>query len=1066
MKCKSLFLILSLFFLTCSLWHKSYGPPLQLRCDYRVNPLGISSAQPRLSWQVNDQRRGSRQTAYQIQVASTKDRLKRNEPDIWDTGKEGSDQNVQVVYNGSQLEAGHRYFWRVRTWDEQGEMTAFSQIATWETALFFPNDWEEVQWIGKIEKREPEQAIAMGTWIWHPANRTINTAIFFRHAFLLQEKPIRTAELRITADNTFHCFLNQIDIGAGSNYSRLFKFDVTTKVKAGKNVLAVEATNQAGDVCGLVAALEVTFVDGSQAIIATNPSWKVLDQVRQGWQKELFNDGPWANAVEIEKWGGDNWGMPGETIKPLRAILLRKEFDIERYFDQARVYITGLGTYVLYINGHRVGDEVLAPGWTHYPKRIPYQTHDVTKLLKKGANAVAAMVGNAWWSGGMGGGTRKVYSHGPLRLFCKIKIEFPDGRSLVIASDSTWQTCDAPILFDNLYDGEIYDARLAQSGWTEPSFKAKGWEPVVLVPPEQAIVSSQEGPPIRVSQELKPVAMTEPSAKVYVFDMGQNMVGSARLKVKGPAGHKVELTFAEVLQTNGQIYRENYRTAKATDVYILSGQGTETWQPSFTYRGFRYVEVTGYPGQPDLESVTGIVFHSDVAETGSFACSNELLNRLQHNIQWGLIGNLHSVPTDCPQRDERLGWMGDAQVIAPTACFNRDMADFFSKWMIDITDCQGADGAVRDVSPGFTFKGPAAPGWGDAVVIIPWVVYQYYGDRRIIEQNYANMAAWIEYMKANSPNNLYEREGYGDWISVVASPKKPIGAAYYYRGVTLMSQMAKILGKENDVIYYADLAAKIATAFNKKYYDQKTGWYEGQTQTANLLPLAFGLVAKEEIAAVAKNIAEDVRKRGTHLSTGFLGTPLILPMLSKYGYHDLAYQLAAQKTYPSWGYMVEKGATTVWELWNSDSEGPGMNSRNHFALGAVGRWYYDFLAGIRADLQQPGYRRAIIAPQPVGDLKWAEAKLNTPYGRLSCHWEQAENTFKMWVTIPANTTAEIHIPTQGRPDPILLEGGQHLLHLGKPAATIPGLKFVRVSKDAAVIEAGAGQYEFLRVDEP
>jgi alpha-L-rhamnosidase len=411
-----------------------------------------------------------------------------------------------------------------------------------------------------------------------------------------------------------------------------------------------------------------------------------------------------------------------------------------------------------------------------------------------------------------------------------------------------------------------------------------------------------------------------------------------------------------------------------------------------------------------------------------------------------------------------LGWMGDAQAIAPTACFNRDMADFFRKWMTDITDCQDPNGAVHDVNPSLSSKDPAKPGWGDAVVIIPWVVYQYYGDRRIIEQNYDHMAAWVDYMKKNSQGDLYERDGYGDWISVVPSPQKPIAAAYYYRDVALMSQMAKILGKEKEVAAYAELAQKISTAFQKKYYTPLTGWYEGETQTANLLPLTFGLTPKEAIASVIKNIAQDVRNRETHLSTGFLGTTAILPMLSKYGYHDLAYQLAAQKSYPSWGYMVEKGATTIWELWNSDTAGPGMNSRNHFALGSVGRWFYDYLAGLRVDVENPGYKHSIIAPAPVGDLKWAEAKLNTLYGTLSCRWERGENNFKMWVTIPANTSAEIYIPTGGQPAPIILEGGQHLVHQGKAAAVIPGLKLVRLSKDAAVVEAAAGKYEFMRVD--
>lgn len=1064
MKYKSLFLLLLFFYVHCSLFHKEPGAPQQLRCEYRTNPSGINAEKPRLFWLVNDQRRGAKQTAYQIQVASEKEKLQRNEPDIWDTGKEDSDNSSQVMYDGALMESDHRYYWRVRTWDHLGKMSRFSEISWWETALYYPNDWEETKWIGQLEKRAKPDSLIMDSWIWHPTNHKVQAPIYFRHDFDTQNKPIQSAILRITADNTFHCWLNGQDIGEGNTWSKMFLFNVTSTVVNGKNQWAVEAVNLAGDICGLIACLEIKYMDGDKQLVMTNKKWQSTDIKIADWISSDPGARGWLPAREIEPWGGPIWEKPGHPVTPPRSTLLRKEFAIERSFTQANVYVTGLGSYVLYVNGQRVGDDVLAPGWTAYGKRIFYQAYDISKLLKKGNNAVAAVLGNAWWSGGLGSGSRRTYSEGPLRLRCKIKITFPDDRTQILASDNSWQTHDSPILFNNLYDGEIYDSRLEQPGWNEPDFNAVDWPPAVELPPDSAILCGQEGPPIRITEELKPKSINEPLPNVFVFDMGQNMVGCARLRVKEPAGQKIQLRFSEVLNDNGTLYTDNLRGAKATDAYYAKGAGTETWQPLFTYHGFRYVEVTGLTAKPDLQTITGCVFHNDAAETGQFSCSNELLNRIQHNISWGLRGNMHSVPTDCPQRDERLGWMGDAQAFAPTACFNRDMADFFNKWLIDISDCQTSDGAVYDINPTFAQRGAAAPGWGDAVVIVPWVVYQYYGDRRILEQNYKTMAGWVQYMKNHSRDDLYEREGYGDWVAVTPSPSKPIGAAYYYRSVSLMSQIAKILGKENDVIQYAELAQKIAAAFHKQYYQPALGWYEGRTQAANLLPLAFGITPKEEIARVAKNIADDVRKRDTHLSTGFLATPVILQMLSRNGYHDLAYQVAAQKTYPSWGHMVEKGATTIWELWNSDTEGPSMNSRNHFALGSHGRWYYDYLAGLRVDVQQPGYKRSIIAPRPVGDLQWVEAKLNTLYGVLACRWEKGPNNLKMWVTVPANTTAEIHIPLSGQNEVNILEGGQHLVHRSQAAAAIPGLKFVRLTRDAAVVEAAAGNYEFLRVD--
>ncbi|VAX29743.1 alpha-L-rhamnosidase, partial [hydrothermal vent metagenome] len=596
--------------------------------------------------------------------------------------------------------------------------------------------------------------------------------------------------------------------------------------------------------------------------------------------------------------------------------------------------------------------------------------------------------------------------------------------------------------------------------WNKTDFDDSKWRQAIVLEPEKGKLVAQQGPPLRVTKEIKPVKITSPSEGVYVVDMGQNFAGWAKLKVKGEKGTRVQLRFAETLKPDGNVYRENLRKAKATDVYILKGEGVEEWQPFFTYHGFRYVEVTGFPGKPTLDALTGMVAHSDAPNIGEFSCSNELLDKVQHNIQWGQASNMYSVPTDCPQRDERLGWMGDAQAFAPTASYNMEMINFFSKWMHDISDGQDDDGAVHDVNPVIVVKGPAAPGWGDAVYVVPWVMYKFYGDKRILEQNYDAIVGWVEYMRSKSKGNLYEQRGYGDWVAVEKSPSEPIGSAYYFYGAKMLSEMAKILGKNEDAIKYKKLSEKIAAAFNKKHFDSANNSYTGNTQTANLIPLNFGIVPKDHRKAVAANIIANVEEHNDHLTVGFLGVPLLLPTLSDYGYNDLAYKVASQKTYPSWGYMVEKGATTIWELWNGDTEGPGMNSRNHFALGSVGAWYYGYLAGIRPTPKAPGFKKVILAPMPADGLDWAKANVKTTYGEVSSYWQRKGNNIEYDFTVPANTSAVFHLPFLGKNIKSVSESGVAVYKNGQLIPT-EGIGLIDNNDKEAVVSLAAGKYHFV-----
>ena len=1061
-----------LYFTDCDLLRSPFGAPTNLRCEYRTAPLGIDASQPRFSWFVNDNRRGAVQTASQILVATSEKKLEDNGADVWDSGKIESDQSVHVAYGGPGLESRNRYYWKVRTWDGEGQPSPYSEISWWEMGLLKTDDWN-AQWIGKKEQKEKLETKQHGSWIWHPEERSLNIPIYFRKDFELPaDKKVADAFVKVTADNEFTIVLNETYLGGEANWERFHHYQIDSLLKVGKNLLALTATNTMPENCGLIFEVSIQFEDGTKQVALSDESTKTTFREETGWRKLDFNDVKWKPAHIVAEYGGGYWKkISGEPFEIPRSILVRNEFDVSGKIQSARAYVTGLGSYVLHLNGQRIGQDIFMPGWTHYPERLQYQIYDVTNQVKPGENAVGAVLGNVWWSGGLGWRGGQVYSEGPLRFLMQLHIDYEDGSSQIVTTDKTWKTHESPILENTIYHGETYDARLELDGWDKPNFDDSQWEPAIGSEVEEVKLVAQQGPTIRVTQELTPVKITEPKPGIFVFDFGQNMVGRARLQVEGQAGTRIEMKFAELLHEDSTVAQENLRSAKATDVYILKGDGVETWEPHFTYHGFRYVEVSGFPGTPTKESLTGRIFHSAAPFSGKFTCSNDLLNQIQKNIVWAQRGNMMSVPTDCPQRDERLGWMGDAQIFAPTSCYNMNMARFYAKWMRDIIDCQHEEGYVYDVNPAIVVGGPAKPGWGDAAVVVPWVVYQFYGDKRIIEENYEGMRAWVEYMKGKSENYLYrwgtgEWGGYGDWIAPVESPKHPIAAAYFYYSTKLLSKMAAIIDRRDDAVKYAELAGKIADAFNEKYLDKQTNQYEGATQTANLLPLAFGITPEERRSAVVENIVRDVKDREVHLSTGFLGTAYLLPILSEYGYHDLAYKLATQKTCPSWGYMVEKGATTIWELWDSDKQPPEkMNSRNHFALGSVGEWFYGYLAGLRPDQETPGFKRTIIAPKPVDDLSWAEASLTTEYGLLMSRWEKADGRFKLSISIPANTDALVYIPALGKAKPTLYESGQILVKDGEVQNMGQAIELENLGEKLIVVKVGAGTYTFLLMTE-
>jgi len=789
--------------------------------------------------------------------------------------------------------------------------------------------------------------------------------------------------------------------------------------------------------------------------------WKVRVWDRDGkpspysrpayWEMGLLNPGDWK-----AKWIA--FPPPAGKEKEMGPCpYLRRSFRLEKPVRKARLYATAMGLYDLHLNGRRVGDRVFPPEWTDYKIRVQYQTYDVTSLLREGENAIGAVLGDGWYAGHVGLGGRNRYGPYPLFL-CQLEVEYADGTTETLVTDEAWRASHGPILASDLLMGETYDARSELPGWDAPGFDDSSWSAVTVGSAPGVRLVAQMAPPVRRTQELKPKAVSEPTPGAFVFDMGQNMVGWARLKVKGEAGTTITLRFAEMLNPDGTIYTTNYRSAKCTDHYTLKGTGEEVYEPLFTFRGFRYVEVTGYPGKPGLDAVTGVVVHSDMPLTGRFECSSTMLNQLQSNIVWGQRGNFLTVPTDCPQRDERLGWTGDAQIFARTAAFNMDVAGFFTKWLVDLEDAQRPDGAFTDVAP-FVAAGAGTAAWGDAGTVCPWTMYVCYADKRVIERHYAAMAKWIEYLKNHSRGLLRPAEGYGDWLSINAdTPKDVLATAFFAYSTRLLSRMARAIGRDEDAAKYEDLFQQIKSAFNKAYVDDNAR-IKGDTQTCYVLALYFDLLPEEKRPAAAKHLVEDIMRRDWHLSTGFVGTAYLLHVLTDAGYLDVAYRLLNNDTFPSWGFTIKHGATTIWERWDGWTpdkgfQDPGMNSFNHYAFGAVGQWMYETAAGLGLDPDAPGGKHLVIRPRPGGGLTHAKAELMTMYGAAVSAWRLDGARLALTVTVPANATATVYVPC--RDAEAVTEGGKAL-------SEAEGVELIRSDQGVAVLKVGSGTYEFVSV---
>jgi alpha-L-rhamnosidase len=743
------------------------------------------------------------------------------------------------------------------------------------------------------------------------------------------------------------------------------------------------------------------------------------------WEMGCLQPGDWAakwidfpDSTEKDKLAATR--LTTRPANPHRKIFppnhppyLRKAFAINKPVKRARLYITALGLYRVWINGEAASDAVFAPDWTDYHHRVRYQTFDVTGVLRQGTNAIGALLGDGWYSGNVGWIGAHVYGSRPA-LLGQLVIDYADGTRDVVGTDSSWRAAVGPFIRSDFQDGEDYDATLEIAGWNAAAFDDSSWSHA-SVRDESVQLEAQVGPPIRRSHELATVRLTEPKPGRYVFDFGQNLVGFTRLKAAEPRGTKISIAFAEMLNPDGTIYTENLREARAIDSYIFRGGGEENWEPSFTFHGFRYAEISGLGGKPDPKMLTAIAIGSDNTQTGAWESDNAMLNKLYSNIVWGQRGNFISVPTDCPQRDERLGWMGDAQVFIRTAAYNCDVRNFFENWLVEVADAQQDDGAFTDVSP-HVAAGSGVAAWADAGVICPWVTYQMYGDKRVLERQYPSMVKFIDYLQKHSDHLIRPDKGYGDWLNIKAETRKDlIGTAYFAHSTDLVARTAEVIGKREDALKYRRLSSDIIDAFNKKFVS-KDEQVEGNTQTGYLLYLNYMLPENADPSAARDHLLADIAAKKDHLSTGFVGVGLLLPTLTEIGATDVAYRLLLQDTFPSWLFPVKNGATTIWERWDGWTpehgfQTPTMNSFNHYSLGSCGQWMFATAAGIAP--AQPGFKRITICPIPGGGLKTVTASYKSPYGLIKTKWELDGKQFKLWVTVPANTEADVELPGMG-----------------------------------------------------
>lgn len=1020
-----------------------------LRCEYLPGPSAIDVPDPRLSWELTSGERAQKQSAYRILVATDSASLADDKSDVWDSGKIKSDATSMIPFAGKQLQSDTRYYWKVKIWDADRRESQWSPVATWSMGLLSQSDWT-ARWIGD----EPENIPYSKRYNYHSgyqsdlskdpmvekwvsvdlgAEEEISEIKLYPSDYQQKKEaylfPVRFV-VEVSADEKF----SNPQIVADESGADVTKNDLTPysttfaplktryiRVKALK-LSAVDSVNYAFSLAELEAFDTQKQNVALNKKVTASDTWLILP---------YFSYGNWLPKRLTDGFQRPNHGYVPYSIPIPASPLLRKSFTADKKIKKATLHSSALGMYEVYLNGQKVGTQVLAPEWTDYHKRVQYQSYDVTNQLKTGDNVLGAMLADGWYAGAIFAHPDRGAYHFDRRFLAQLEITYDDGSTSRVVTDNSWKLfANGPVQSASLFNGEIYDARLEQKGWAEPGFDDKAWKPVTVDTGVSIELSAQINEPIEVVEDIRPIAVIPVKKGTYIFDLGQNIAGWVKLQLPYNPGNTITLRHGEVLDEDGSLYVANLRWAKPIDQYLPGKETSVSYEPRFTYHGFRYVEISGLTREPELSQVTGRVVASASPVAGSFESSNPALNKLWENILWTQRGNLHSTPTDCPQRDERAGWMGDAQVFSQTAIYNMDMGAFFTKWIRDIRDSQTPDGRFPDYAPHVAVWGNFynSPGWGDAGVITPWRMYENYGDTAILARQYPAMKAFVHSISSRNADNIWRHARgnmYGDWLNgntIKADdypkeggkvPDDVYSTAFYAYSTSLVANVARLLGKGTEVAYYDSLATGIREAFNNEFVGPD-GTITGETQAGYALALEFGLLPEDLRPKAAQHMAEAVKKYDFRISTGIQTTIRLMNQLTAYGYANLAYQLMESRRFPSWLYSVDQGATTIWERWDGYVKGRGfqatnMNSFNHYAIGAVGEWMYRTILGIYPE--KPGYKQTLIHPQPGGSLTWAKGDYHSIAGKIAVSWKKEGGAFSLDVTIPANTTATVVLPS-------------------------------------------------------
>jgi alpha-L-rhamnosidase len=1034
-----------------------------LLVEKKAEPVGIDLRHPRFSWVIGSAARGVAQLSYRLRVDAAPG------GQVWDSGVVRSRESANVEYAGPALRATTDYTWRVDVVTTHGKADARS---TFRTGM---DDWAGSSWIGneRLPDRVTDLTLTGASWIWTGGDGAPGADRAFRATHVSPAgKTATKAEVLVTADDSYALWVNGTEIGsteASDNSWQQSRFH-TSALAPGRNVFAVRVPNGADSPGGLIGVVRVSYSDGTTAVFTTGTGWKAAAGAPDGFTGPDFDDSGWDDAVALATYGGGPWGsqVRSPTRTPRPAPLLRREFDVRDRVRDATLYLAAGGYANVSLNGRPASDQVLAPGFTDYDDTVQYTAIDLTKALRTGSNTLGMELGRGFY--GMTGGNVWRWESPPWHddpvVRAVLHIEYADGRVERLGTDDTWRIHDGPTVFDDLYAGETYDARKVQPGYDTTRFDDSGWATASEVPGPKGVLVNQRQQPIRVTGSLPAVAITEPVAGTYVVKFPRVIAGWARFTAQGSAGTTIRASYGEKLTADGRVNMSNnggFQSGFQTDRFVLAGSGApESWESRFSYKGFQYLEVTGWPGAepPPLSAFTAKVVHTDAAETGTFDSSSDIMNRTHRAVVDTLLNNIHGIPTDTPMF-EKNGWTGDAALGAEMFMTNLDTHELFAKWMRDLQETRDVEGRPMVIAPssGDWGRWGVAPPWHSAYVLIPWWLYQFGGDSRVLSENYDGMKAYVDLEYGRTAAGIVPDSRLGDWVSPEASPAggnapedlRVSGTAYLYVMLTSMRRSAEFLGKDADAAVFAQHAQVVKDAFNATFLDRAAGYYRGvgdrgYRQTHNVLAVAFGLTPDAATTQrVVDSIVADVRAKGTRLNTGVLGTKYLLPVLTDHGYPDVAYELAVQTAYPSWGYMLENGATSMWEHWALEAR-----SRGHYFLGTVDDWFYRYVAGIRAS-EETGYRDITIAPAVTGQMTHAKATTRTPYGVVGSEWRRTGDRLTLTVTVPVGARATVHVPA-GDPSAVT--------ESGRPLARAAGVGRVSEADGAVLVEVGSGRYTF------